>query len=108
MSTVESTLTPVPLPHVSRWQKMRRTLRSWLTTWEIYPILLVASFLHFYQLGITEFDDDQAMLFGMDCCRPQAISARSAQHISLLPFTCLCSPQPSAQIPWAARYWSPP
>jgi 4-amino-4-deoxy-L-arabinose transferase-like glycosyltransferase len=66
------------LPPPSRWQKMRRTLRSWLTTWEMYPILLVASFLHFYQLGITEFDEDQATLFGM---------ARDAVLHGLLPAT---------------------
>lgn len=92
MSTVESTLTPVPLPHVSRWQKMRRTLRSWLTTWEIYPILLVASFLHFYQLGITEFDDDQAMLFGM---------ARNAVLHGLLPATSNLGSLRTAHLPAA-------
>ena len=47
----------------SRRSKFAQTLVIWLSTWEIYPILLVASFLRFYQLNTTEFDEDQAVLF---------------------------------------------
>lgn len=43
----------------------RRVLPDWLTAWEIYPILLVATFLRFYQLGLTEFDTDQAVLWNL-------------------------------------------
>src|SRR5579863_492006 len=51
---------------------------TWLTSWEIYPILLAASFLRFYQLNITEFDQDQATVFRM---------ARDAVMHGLLPAT---------------------
>lgn len=39
-----------------------RGMGSWLLAWEIYPLLVFASFLRFYQLAWTEFDADQAML----------------------------------------------
>jgi hypothetical protein len=79
MSTIESTLPPgETLRPPSRWQTIQRTLRSWLTTWEIYPILLASGFLHFYQPGITEFDQDQSALFGL---------ARNAVLHGLLPAT---------------------
>lgn len=42
----------------------RRALFFCLSTWEIYPIILLAAFLRFYQLPLTEFDADQAILFG--------------------------------------------
>jgi hypothetical protein len=35
---------------------------AWLLAWEIYPLLLLASFLRLYQLSWTEFDADQAVL----------------------------------------------
>jgi hypothetical protein len=38
--------------------KPLHTLYVWLSTWEIYPMLLIASFLRFYQLNTTEFDGD--------------------------------------------------
>src|SRR5579885_243481 len=38
---------------------------TWLLTWEIYPLLLFASFLRFYRLAWTEFDTDQAVLAGL-------------------------------------------
>lgn len=43
----------------------RRTLLLWFTAWEMYPVVLVAAFLRFYQLGFTEFDTDQAVLWNM-------------------------------------------
>lgn len=36
---------------------------SWLRTWEMYPILAIALFLHLYQLSTSQFDADQAILF---------------------------------------------
>ena len=48
------------------------------SAWEIYPILLVAGFLRLYQLNITEFDEDQAVVFRM---------ARDAVMHGLLPAT---------------------
>ncbi len=45
--------------------KPRMTLLDWLRTWELYPLVLVAGFLRFYQLNTTEFDQDQAILFRM-------------------------------------------
>src|SRR5260370_25895030 len=61
-------------------------IRSWLlwfassiaSAWEVILILLVASFLRFYQINTTEFDEDQARLFGM---------AYDAVHHALLPTT---------------------
>jgi 4-amino-4-deoxy-L-arabinose transferase-like glycosyltransferase len=44
---------------------VRRMLLTWFTAWEIYPIVLVAAFLRFYQLSFTEFDTDQAVLWNM-------------------------------------------
>ena len=43
----------------------RPTLLNVLRTWELYPLVLVAGFLRFYQLNTTEFDQDQAILFRM-------------------------------------------
>ncbi len=58
--------------------KPRRTLLDWLRTWELYPLILVAGFLRFYQLNTTEFDQDQAILFRM---------AHDAVSHGLLPVT---------------------
>jgi hypothetical protein len=55
-----------------------RKIRSWLCTWEIYPILFVAAFLRFYQINTTEFDADQALVFRM---------AHDAIYHGLLPAT---------------------
>ncbi len=51
-------------------------LRTLLTTWELYPIIVLAGFLRFYQINVTEFDDDQAVIFRM---------AYHAVHNGLLP-----------------------
>lgn len=45
----------------ARW----RSIRTWLLTWELYPILLIAGFLRLYRLDSTEFDADQADIFRM-------------------------------------------
>lgn len=55
----------VQRPGPSFWSLARHTISSWLLTWEIYPIILVAAFLRFYQLPLTELDADQAILFSM-------------------------------------------
>src|SRR5258706_10981495 len=47
------------------WRVNWRRLGSWLCTWEVYPIMLVAGFLRFYQINASEFDADQATVFGM-------------------------------------------
>lgn len=44
-------------------RRCRQAFISWLLTWEIYPLLALALFTHFYQLSTTEFDADQAILF---------------------------------------------
>ncbi len=60
-----------PLPAVKQpitfaRMAVRKTLLNWFSTsWEIYPVLLVATFLRFYQLAFTEFDTDQAVLWNM-------------------------------------------
>ncbi len=51
-------------------------LRKLLTTWELYPIILLAGFLRFYQINVTEFDDDQVAIFRM---------AYNAVHNGLIP-----------------------
>ncbi len=51
-------------------------LRALLTTWELYLIVLLAGFLRFYQINITEFDDDQTAIFRM---------AYNAVHSGLIP-----------------------
>ncbi len=48
----------------------------WLYCWEIYVIALVAGFLRFYYLDTSEFDGDQAAIFGL---------AREAVHFGLVP-----------------------
>ena len=53
-----------------------KSLFSWLFTWDIYPILLVAGFLRLYQLNVSEFDSDQAAIYSM---------AREAVRYGLLP-----------------------
>ncbi len=45
--------------------KYRAVLKNLLLSWELYLILAVAAFLRFYLLQTTEFDDDQAAVFGM-------------------------------------------
>src|SRR5437763_5225168 len=59
----------------SAWKKIKYLLTR-LFSWEIYLILLVAGFLHLYQLNTSEFDGDQAVIFGL---------AREAVHFGLLP-----------------------
>ena len=58
--------------------KIQAILPSWLLAWEIYPILLIASFLRLYRLDTTAFSYDQSMLFRM---------AYDAVHHGLIPAT---------------------
>ncbi|MGZ3609338.1 MAG: ArnT family glycosyltransferase [Ktedonobacteraceae bacterium] len=51
---------------------------SWMSAWEILPILGITAFLRFYQLTTTEFDADQAMIFRL---------ARDAISHGLIPAT---------------------
>lgn len=53
-------------------------LRRWLTSWEIYPLLLVTGFLCLYGINTTEFNPDQAALFSL---------ARNAIRYGMLPVT---------------------
>src|ERR1700694_4721277 len=53
-------------------------IRSWLSAWEVYPIVLIAAFLRLYQLNASGFDEDQTMVFRM---------ARDALVHGLLPAT---------------------
>src|SRR5215472_14572398 len=57
------TFPPINQPEPPSRSGVQDTLRSWLTAWEIYPVLLVAAFLRLYQLSLTEFDTDQAVLW---------------------------------------------
>jgi len=53
-------------------------LRTWLTSWEIYPLLLVTGFLCLYGINTTEFNPDQAALFSL---------ARNAIRYGMIPVT---------------------
>ena len=55
-----------------------RKVASWLSAWEIYPILFIAGFLRLYLINTSEFDEDQAMVFRM---------AYDAIHHGLVPAT---------------------
>jgi 4-amino-4-deoxy-L-arabinose transferase-like glycosyltransferase len=73
----------------------RGWLRSLLTSWDFYLILLIlliAAFLRFYGINTTEFDEDQAMLFRL---------AYDAIHHGLLPVTSNRSSIGSANPPGA-------
>src|SRR5258707_6204415 len=39
--------------------------RTWLFSWDMYLVVLVAAFLRLYGLNTTEFDGDQANIFRM-------------------------------------------
>src|SRR2546421_3729148 len=41
------------------------SIRAWFLSWEIYLIILLASFLRLYGIEATEFDADQANIFAM-------------------------------------------
>ena len=60
----------------SQARPIRRVLFSWLFSWDIYLILLVAGFLRLFALNTSEFDADQATIF---------ILAREAVQHGLLP-----------------------
>src|SRR2546421_8738740 len=76
MTTTESP----PITHAaqSRWHMSMHIIRSWLSAWEVYPIVLIAACLRLYQLNASEFDEDQTMVFRM---------ARDALVHGLLPAT---------------------
>jgi 4-amino-4-deoxy-L-arabinose transferase-like glycosyltransferase len=65
MSTVQTNSLQTTTETHSRRSDILGKIRSWLSAWEIYPILLIAAFLRFYQINTTEFDEDQAMVFRM-------------------------------------------
>ena len=62
---------PAAAPRLSR-------LRVWLTSWEIYPLLLVTGVLCLYKINTTEFNPDQAVLFSL---------ARNAIRYGMIPVT---------------------
>lgn len=66
---------------IATTKRSQRWLRSLLTSWDFYLILLIlliAGFLRFYGINRAEFDEDQAMLFRL---------AYDAIHHGLLPVT---------------------
>jgi 4-amino-4-deoxy-L-arabinose transferase-like glycosyltransferase len=64
--------------HQIIWRINWHRIGSWLCTWEVYPIVLLAGFLRFYQISSSEFDADQSTVFGM---------AYDAIHHGLIPAT---------------------
>src|SRR5579875_1774208 len=69
---------PGQLARLHIWQ----ILLEWLATWELYPIIGAALFLRLYHFTATEFDTDQAVIFGM---------ARGAVMHGLIPLTANAS-----------------
>jgi 4-amino-4-deoxy-L-arabinose transferase-like glycosyltransferase len=65
MSTVQTNDTQTSTQTYSLTSNILGKIRSWLSVWEIYPILFIAAFLRLYQINTAEFDDDQAMVFRM-------------------------------------------
>ena len=65
MSTVHTNATQTIAETHARRNSVLGRIRSWLSAWEIYPIVLIAAFLRLYQINTTEFDEDQAMVFRM-------------------------------------------
>jgi 4-amino-4-deoxy-L-arabinose transferase-like glycosyltransferase len=66
IDTADGTTTPgAKRPAPPSRSGFRQTLLTWFTAWELYPVVLVAAFLRFYQLSFTEFDTDQAVLWNM-------------------------------------------
>ncbi len=65
MSTVQTNSTQTTTETHSLTSNILGKIRSWLSAWEVYPILFIAAFLRFYQINTTEFDEDQAMVFRM-------------------------------------------
>ena len=57
---------------------IKLTKASWYKNWELYPILLFATFLRFYRINTSEFDFDQALIYRM---------AYDAVHHGLWPVT---------------------
>ncbi len=51
---------------------------SWYKNWELYPIVLFATFLRFYSVNTSEFDSDQALIYRL---------AYDAVHHGLWPVT---------------------
>lgn len=80
-STANPDLPPAKVPggvHQIIWRIDWHRIGSWLCTWEVYPIVLLAGFLRFYQISSSEFDADQSTVFGM---------ARDAIYHGLIPAT---------------------
>jgi 4-amino-4-deoxy-L-arabinose transferase-like glycosyltransferase len=65
MSTVQTNDRQTSTQTYSLTSNILGKIRSWLSVWEMYPILLIAAFLRFYQINTTEVDDDQATVFRM-------------------------------------------
>jgi 4-amino-4-deoxy-L-arabinose transferase-like glycosyltransferase len=80
LKSLKKTNTEAPSPPGSNRPRtwFLRLLSFTASTWEVYLILLVASFLRFYQINTTELDEDQAMLYRL---------AYDAVHHALLPVT---------------------
>ena len=58
--------------------KIRDSIRMWLCTWELYPILLIAGILRLGWLNTTPFAGDQSVLYQL---------AYDAVHAGLIPTT---------------------
>lgn len=80
MDTID-TVDSASFPRIERPISRERSWRaafSWLLAWEVYPIVIIATFLRLYQFPATEFDADQAAIFNL---------ARDAVTHGLIPIT---------------------
>jgi 4-amino-4-deoxy-L-arabinose transferase-like glycosyltransferase len=65
MSSVTSNAIQQNITEDNQTLSWRSQLNVWLSSWEIYVVVLVAAFLRFYRLDRTELDSDQADIFRM-------------------------------------------
>jgi hypothetical protein len=65
MSSVQTNSTQTITETRAHRSNLQNKIRSWLSAWEIYPILSIAACLRLYQINTMEFDEDQAMVFRM-------------------------------------------
>ena len=77
MGLTLSGLTTTSTSNLQR-HKIRASIYTWLRTWELYPIILIAGTLRLGWLNTTAFASDQSVLYQM---------AYDAVHYGLLPAT---------------------
>ncbi len=69
----------LPASHpIEKQPTIKSAHAAWYKNWELYPIILFATFLRFYSINTSEFDSDQALIYRL---------AYDAVHHGLWPVT---------------------